>query len=202
MEISVANRQRKAGISTRHVRLVARRVLENESAWFDEISINFLGASAVRSLNRRYTGRDDVTDVLAFEIAPDGARGSRQTSGCRGTPAGVPGARLGDVVVCVDRAAEQARDYGVGLNEELARLTIHGLLHLCGLDDGTPAQRARMSRREDFYLEVLEELVRCVVPARAGGRGSHCRGAGRSTDTTGARRHRGPSKPTGRKDRT
>jgi ssRNA-specific RNase YbeY (16S rRNA maturation enzyme) len=75
MEISVTNRQRRTGISTRHVRLLACRVLENESACFDEISINFLGARAVRSLNRRFTGRDEVTDTLAFEVAPDAARG-------------------------------------------------------------------------------------------------------------------------------
>jgi len=154
MEISVANRQRKTGISTKHVRLLARRVLENESARFDEISVNFLGASAVRSLNLKFTGRDDVTDVLAFEISPD------RMGGC---------ARLGDVVVCADRAAEQALDYGVELNEELARLTIHGLLHLCGMDDGTPAQKARMRRREDHYLKRLEELVRHVVTTGAGG---------------------------------
>ncbi len=170
MEISVANRRRKTGISTRHVRLLARRVLENESARFDEISINFLGASAVRSLNRRYTGRDKVTDVLAFEIAPDrvkdaGPASERRAPGRRGAAKTAPGARLGDVVVCVDRAEEQAEDYRVGLGDELARLTIHGLLHLAGMDDATPAQRARMRRREDFYLERLRDVVRCVVPA-------------------------------------
>ena len=199
MEISVANRQRKTGISTRHVRLLACRVLENESAWFDEISINFLGASAVRSLNHRYTGRDAVTDVLAFEISPDEISGVRRASGRRGTPAGPPGARLGDVVVCVDRAAEQARDYGVGLNNELARLTIHGLLHLCGLNDGTPAQKSRMRRREDFYLKRLEELARCLVPT--GARGTRGRRVGRSAGPAGARLRR-PSRPAGRKGRT
>jgi probable rRNA maturation factor len=173
MEISVANRQRKTGISTRHVRLLARRVLENEPVCFDEISINFLGASAVRSLNRRYTGRDTVTDVLAFEIAPDPVgsvarytgRGSR-----RGGSPGPRGARLGDVVVCVDRAAEQAEEYRVGLGNELARLTIHGLLHLAGMNDATRVQRARMRRREDFYLKLLGRLVRRVVVGSVGPR--------------------------------
>ncbi|MBN1503908.1 MAG: rRNA maturation RNase YbeY [Candidatus Eisenbacteria bacterium] len=178
MEISVRNRQRKTGISTSRVRLLACRVLEREPvrssrrrrsgtprrdpARFDEISINFMGAKAVQSLNRRFTGRDEVTDVLAFEIAPDVPLSGRTSRGGRG-------ARLADVVVCVDRAAEQARDYGVGLDEELARLTIHGLLHLCGLDDATPAQRREMRRREDFHLKRLGDLVGSVlrpVPGR------------------------------------
>ena len=148
----------------------------NESACFEEISINFLGAKAVRSLNRKFTGRDEVTDTLAFEIAPDRLPRARQVFARRGNSARRPaarradgrnvvrGVRLGDVVVCVDRAVEQAEYYGVGLDEELARLTVHGLLHLCGLDDATPAQRLRMRRREDFYLRRLDELVRCLVP--------------------------------------
>jgi len=177
MEISVTNRQRKTGISTKHVELLACRVLENESACFEEISINFLGSKAVRSLNRRFTGRDEVTDTLAFEIAPEKMR-DRPVPAAR-AGAGTPcvdsrpddmfddfrGARLGDVIVCVDRAVEQAERYGVGLNKELARLTIHGLLHLCGLDDRTRTQKLRMRRRENFYMRRLSELVRSLVPA-------------------------------------
>jgi rRNA maturation RNase YbeY len=68
------------------------------------------------------------------------------------------------VVVCVDRAAGQAREYGVTLNEELARLTVHGLLHLCGMDDSTVAQRQKMTRREDFHLRRHAALVRSLVP--------------------------------------
>jgi probable rRNA maturation factor len=199
MEISVTNRQRKTGISTRHVRLLACRVLVNESACFDEVSVNFLGEAAVRELNLRFTGRDEVTDTLAFEMAPDGLPRARRGSARGDAGPGAMGARLGDVVVCVDRAAEQAEHYGVGLDEELARLTIHGLLHLCGLDDATPAQRLRMKRREDFYLRRLEELVRCLVPAPAGARVPRGRRAGRSA---GARGRPGPSRPSSKKGRT
>ncbi len=197
MEISVTNRQRRTGISTRHVRLLACRVLQNESARFDEISINFLGARAMRSLNRRFTGRDEVTDTLAFEMAPDvtgGSRAARRGARPAGGPCGAPagrGVRLGDVVVCVDRAAEQAAEYGAGLDEELARLTVHGLLHLCGLDDGTRAQKQRMRRREDFYLRRLDAIVRCLVHLRAGVTASDSR-AGRFAGSARTRIGRQP----------
>ncbi len=148
MEISVANRQRRIGISTEHVRLLTYRVLEDESARFDEISVSFLSSAAMRILNRRFTGRDEATDTLAFDIPPGRIKGRL-----------VEGPRLAEVVVCAEKAREQAGRYGVGVEEELARLLIHGLLHLSGFDDRTPSQRVRMRRRENLHIKRLSKLL-------------------------------------------
>ncbi len=80
-----------------------------------EISITFVSEEEIRELNRRFLDRDEVTDVLAFELG-DGGR------------------LLGDVYVCPPVAARAATEAGIPLRTELIRLVIHGTLHLLGHD--------------------------------------------------------------------
>jgi probable rRNA maturation factor len=84
-------------------------------------------------LNRKYRKRDGPTDVLAFPIGRD--------------PAEPQDLWLwGEVYVSVDRAREQAERGRISLDEELAVLVAHGLLHLAGLEDDTAEGRAEMAR--------------------------------------------------------
>ena len=152
MEISVANRQRKVGISSKHARLIALSVLEGESACFDEISIAFLSEKAMCRLNRMFTGRAGPTDTLAFELLPERVRGRR-----------IAGRRVGEVIVCVERAMVQSRIHKVSPQKELARLLVHGLLHLCGFSDTSGKARERMRRREDYYMTQLRSTVSSLV---------------------------------------
>ena len=59
---------------------------------------------------------------------------------------------LGDLVICVDRAKEQAAEYGHSVRRELGYLSAHGLLHLCGYDHETDEERAQMREREEAAL--------------------------------------------------
>jgi probable rRNA maturation factor len=152
MEISIANRQRRIGIRSNCARSIASSVLERESACFDEISIVFLGDSAMQRVNRAFMGRDESTDTLAFELTPEMARQKP-----------VSGIRLGEVIVCMDRAISQSKRYRVSLGKEVARLLIHGLLHLCGFEDGTKNDRARMHRRENLYITSLGKLISSFI---------------------------------------
>ena len=58
----------------------------------------------------------------------------------------------GEIYISVDRAREQAAEFGVGVHDEVERLAIHGALHLAGYDDATAAGREEMRRLEDRYL--------------------------------------------------
>lgn len=158
MEISIANRQRRIGIRYSCVVLIASSVLERESACFDEISIVLLGDRAMQRLNRVFTGRDESTDTLAFELAPSVIKHKR-----------VSGIRVGEVIVCADRAISQSKRYRVSLEKEVARLLIHGLLHLCGFEDGTKTGRARMHRRENLHITSLGELISSLIVSRRKG---------------------------------
>jgi len=103
-----------------------------------ELSIALVDDAAIAALNARYRGRARPTDVLAFSLL-EGEHAERR------------GRLLGDVVIGVETAAAQARRAHRSLDTEVARLLIHGTLHLLGYDHQTDAE-ARLMRREERRL--------------------------------------------------
>ena len=112
---------------------LARRVLRAEGVRGAALSVAFVGRRRIRSLGRRYLGRDRDTDVIAFALP------------------GAPGIVVGDVYVSPEAAARAARRFGVGTREELRRLVVHGILHVLGYDHPEGEERtssAMWSRQE------------------------------------------------------
>lgn len=103
-----------------------------------EISVALLGDEDMRELNRRYLDEDATTDVLAFAL-DDG------------------GDVIGDVYIGIEQARRQAGDLGVTLDEELARLAIHGTLHVLGHDhpEGPERDLSPMFRLQERLLRNL-----------------------------------------------
>lgn len=103
-----------------------------------EISLTLLGDEEIAALNRQYLGREGSTDVLAFSL-------------------GEPDAPLGDVYVGFEQAGRQAAEHRVPLDEELARLAIHGTLHVLGHDhpDGPDRVDSPMFRLQERLLGEL-----------------------------------------------
>jgi probable rRNA maturation factor len=132
--IEALNRQRKYALDLAHWEAFAARALGVvPGARGAGVTVAFVSAARMRALNRDWRGQDRVTDVLSFPAAQDDFE--RRA-----------GATLGDVVICVAQAARQAAANGLTLNEELAQLILHGLLHLCGYDHETDS--GEMNRLE------------------------------------------------------
>ena len=123
---------------------VARRVLEAESVGAAELSVTVTDDETVRSLNREYAGEDAVTDVLSFS--------QREGEEFAAPPGGAP--LLGEVVIAYPTAARQAGERGKSQEAEVARLLIHGILHLLGYDHGEPEEGRRMRAREEELVEA------------------------------------------------
>ncbi len=117
---------------------IARRILKLESVSAATISVVLVDNREITRLNEEYLSHSGPTDVIAFRYEEE--------------------ALQGDVFVSYEQAGRQAAIYTVSLNNELARLMIHGLLHLIGHEDDTPARRAAMHRRENRYLAELQRL--------------------------------------------
>ena len=126
------------------LRARARRVLREIGRTGSELSIALLDDPGIRALNAAWRGRDRATDVLAFSLE-EGDHADRR------------GPLLGDVVIGVETAARQARARRRGLDDELARLLVHGALHLIGHDHVRAGEARRMRAEERRILRALRE---------------------------------------------
>lgn len=104
-----------------------------------ELSVAIGDDAWIQELNRTYLKKNRPTDVMAFPQEPG--------------PEGKP--LLGDIAISAETAARQAAQEGHSFRRELALLLTHGLLHLTGWDDQTPAQRRRMMQRAGALLDSL-----------------------------------------------
>jgi probable rRNA maturation factor len=123
-----------------------------------ELSILFVGEEVMADLNQRFMGADGPTDVLAFPIDEPVDGGRWPDSGSTGpdrepTDIGELPMLLGDVVVCPAVAARQAPGHAGSLDDELALLVVHGVLHVLGHDHAEPAEAAAMQAKERALLE-------------------------------------------------
>ena len=97
-----------------------------------EVSITFVGNSKIKELNKTYRDKDEVTDVLSFPIDEE---------------------LLGEVIISLPRALEQAEDYDHSLRREVGFLMVHGLLHILGYNHKSDADKAEMRKAEEELLE-------------------------------------------------
>ena len=103
-----------------------------------EFNIIFVSKEEIQKINREYRKIDKVTDVISFALCDD--KDIIQTD------------ELGDIFICVDRAIEQAGEYGHSVTREMAFLAVHGYLHLCGYDHMTPEDEKIMFEKQDEIL--------------------------------------------------
>jgi probable rRNA maturation factor len=121
-----------------------------------EVSLLFVDEEAIAALNSQFLGKTGPTDVLSFPIEDDpGPTGRSPDLG--GSGPGVSPEQgalmlLGDVVICPAVAARNAVEHEVSLDDEVALLVVHGLLHLLGMDHEIAAEAERMEALEQQLL--------------------------------------------------
>lgn len=159
-EVFCADEQRDVTIDLDRWQRLALDVLRAEGVrGLAELAVLFVSEDEMGELNRAFMDADGPTDVLAFpidaveaEIVLHGQPPSRGPDRAPPDPGDMP-LLLGDVVVCPAVAARQAPQHAGTLDDELALLVVHGVLHVLGYDHAEPAERERMQRRERALLE-------------------------------------------------
>lgn len=111
-----------------------------------EVSVTFVDDNAIQELNRDYRGLDTPTDVLSFPQDDEG--------GFMVFP-DLPRV-LGDIVISLERARQQAAEYGHGVEREVLYLAVHGFLHLLDYDHKSPGEQALMREKEEKVLGELD----------------------------------------------
>jgi probable rRNA maturation factor len=115
------------------VEFVARK----EKAAIHSINYIFCSDSYLLNLNREYLNHSTLTDIITFDY------GSEEML-------------EGEIYISVDRIRENANIFEVPFDTELARVMIHGVLHLLGYKDKTPTDKALMRKKEEAYLSLLK----------------------------------------------
>jgi probable rRNA maturation factor len=131
--IEVVNRQRKLKLDPERWENFAATALRVLPVNVTGVTVAFVSDRTMRELNRRWRGQIGTTDVLSFPAAQNEFEKSEE-------------ATLGDVVISLEQAARQAKENKLTLNDEIAQLILHGLLHLCGYDHST--DNGEMNRLE------------------------------------------------------
>lgn len=124
--VEVVNRQRGKKIATEKWSTFAVKALDAIGKHGSSATIAFVSDKNIRKLNQQFRSIDKATDVLSFPADEE--------------------ANLGDIAISIDRAAAQAKENGLALDEEISQLILHGLLHLCGYDHET--DNGEMNRLE------------------------------------------------------
>ena len=151
VKVVITNRQKDVKIPS-GIRLLIRRcchaVLATEG--FEgpaEVSVSFVNNEQIRELNNEFRHKDAGTDALSFPLGENGVYDINEETGAY---------QLGDVVISVPKAMEQAEQYGHSLQREMGFLTVHSMLHLLGYDHEAGGLEAlRMREKEETVMSKL-----------------------------------------------
>ncbi|MBQ2059920.1 MAG: rRNA maturation RNase YbeY [Prevotella sp.] len=117
-----------------------RKVAATHGRKVGEIGYMFVDDERILEVNREYLGHDYYTDIITFDYDEGEIIN-------------------GDLVISVDTVRSNAAKYGKSYAEELHRVIIHGVLHLCGINDKGPGEREIMEAEEDKALALLRSMT-------------------------------------------
>lgn len=151
VKVAISNLQKDVKIPT-GIRLLIRRcchaVLELEN--FEgsaEISVSFVNNEQIHKLNKEHRNIDRETDVLSFPLGENGVYDINFDTGAK---------MLGDIVISIEKAVEQAKLYNHPLQREIGFLTVHSMLHLLGYDhEEGGIEAVRMREKEETVLTQI-----------------------------------------------
>ena len=104
-----------------------------------EVGYLFVNDDKILEVNREYLGHDYYTDIITFDYDEDDVIN-------------------GDLVISLDTVRTNAEQFDKSYDDELHRVIIHGILHLCGINDKGPGEREIMEANEDRALDLLATL--------------------------------------------
>ena len=153
-KIYITNEQDKLTVTAQLRGLIRRAInaaLKYESFRYDaEVSVTLVDNAGIRALNSEYRDIDRATDVLSFPMYEGGE--IDETDVLEGEPISI-----GDIVLSLERAEEQARDFNHSFDREVAFLCVHSVLHLLGYDHelGEEEEKDMFARQEDV-LRIMK----------------------------------------------
>lgn len=116
-------------------------VLDGEAKDYNSVSVLLVSDGEIREVNKEYLGHDYATDVVTFPLQEN----SEPIEG--------------EIYVSLQTTDKNSKTYGNSHENEIIRVVIHGVLHLSGYEDSTKKLREEMKKKEDYYLNLMEESL-------------------------------------------
>jgi rRNA maturation RNase YbeY len=114
-----------------------KKVAEKEGFKVKNLNYIFCSDNYLHKINMEYLDHDTYTDIITFDNSEDEL------------------IIEGDIFISIERVTENSQTLNTVFNDELKRVIVHGLLHLCGYDDHTPEDKAEMRRLESEYISTF-----------------------------------------------
>jgi len=121
----------------KNVSKIINIILKKESYRIDKINFNFCDDKEIKFFNKKYLKHNYETDILTFKYE-DGILIES------------------DIIISVETILRNSKRYKTGFNNELYRVIIHGILHICNYDDNNSDDKKLMKSKENFYLNILK----------------------------------------------
>ncbi len=131
--INAFHQHKQLRFSKKNASALVNIVIKEEGKIPQSINIVFVDDATMKLLHKRYLYSKQTTDVITFRLN----KGKNID---------------GEIYVCLDQARRQSYEFNQTFSQEVARLIVHGSLHLVGYNDATNRQRSQMTKKEDFYL--------------------------------------------------
>lgn len=150
MELLINNRQDRVQVKEELIKLLEKAakaclVYENWDEDY-EVSLSLVDNNEIKELNKAYRGKDSITDVLSFPLVEE-------------NDIVIEEKLLGDIVISVEKAEEQSKEYNHSFEREMGFLLVHSMFHLMGYDHNTDETTNEMRKKEEAVLKSLN-LIR------------------------------------------
>ena len=126
-------------ISKREISAWIKKIAEMKGFQVGDISYVFCSDEYILNVNKEYLQHDYYTDIITFDYTEGNVIS-------------------GDLIISLETIESNAEQFGVTYESELNRVIIHGILHLCGIDDKGPGEREMMEANENEALQVLADM--------------------------------------------
>ncbi|TAL58908.1 MAG: rRNA maturation RNase YbeY [Bacteroidetes bacterium] len=123
------------------VKKILLSVIKKEKKKTGNISFTFCNDPFLLALNKKFLKHHTLTDIITFDYS---------------SPATHPSSLAAEIFISISRVKENAKKFKISFENELHRIMIHGILHLCGYSDKTGAKKKEMRKMEDYYLNCFE----------------------------------------------
>lgn len=114
---------------------IINMVLAEEKTRFAEVNVIFCGDKEIKRINKTFLNKDRTTDVISFDLESELA--------------------ITEIYIGINQVEENSKYFNEKFENELNRVLIHGVLHLCGYNDYTEQEKREMKAKENFYLQKV-----------------------------------------------